>query len=88
MIRLAILVEGQTEEKFVKELLIPYFLKINIVITPITLKTKRTSSMADYKGGMVTFSKAKKELLKLIPSFDFVTTMFDYYGLKKDFPGI
>ena len=88
MVRVAILVEGQTEEQFVKQLLEPYFLGINIFVTPIILKTKRISSGADFRGGMITFSKVEKELKNLINSFDFVSTMFDYYGLDKDFPVI
>ena len=86
MIRLAILVEGQTEEKFVKQLLFVHFLKKNISVTPIILTTRREPTESNHKGGMVSFSKVKKELLQLLRSFDFVTTMFDYYGLKNDFP--
>ncbi len=86
MIRIAILVEGQTEEKFVKQLLVNEFMANGISIIPIILKTSRETSGNSYKGGYITFTKVKKELQNLLSNFDYISTMFDYYGLSHDFP--
>ncbi len=32
-------------------------------------------------------SRIKKELLSLLDNFDYVTTMYDFYGIPHDFPG-
>jgi hypothetical protein len=42
MMRVHVFVEGQTEETFVKELLYGYFLRKNIYLNPILLKTSET----------------------------------------------
>jgi hypothetical protein len=84
-----ILVEGQTEEKFIKELLVPYFENQSIYIVPIIVSTSRRKSGSKYKGGVVSFWQVKSELLKLLKdsSASMVTTMIDYYGLDNSFPG-
>lgn len=85
MKQIAILVEGQTEEQFVKRILFDYFLKKDICVEPITVKTSRTP-VCSYRGGTITFEKAKKEIQRLLtPKYDKVTTFFDYYGLECSF---
>lgn len=80
--------EGQTEESFVNGVLYPYFRKIDIYVTPIIHKTKRTS-IKSYKGGVGDYKHIKGELLKLCKNPNvFVTTMFDYYGMPSDTPFI
>ena len=90
MKKILILAEGQTEEKFLKEVLNPYLNRQNIYIIPIIISTKRTKSGLKYKGGIVKFSQVKSEILKLLKdaSASLVTTMIDYYGLNNSFPGI
>ena len=86
--RLYILCEGQTEDRFVKEILAPHLLSLNIYATPIICETKRTTGNK-YKGGVSKYSKIKAEL-KILCEGDptaFVTTMFDYYKLPSDTPG-
>ena len=76
MIRVYIVCEGSTEEKFTNSLLIPYFDQLNISITPIN------------QCGVVTYGKLKKDLQRLCkqdPSA-WVTTFIDYYGFPKDCP--
>jgi hypothetical protein len=89
MKKVFILVEGQTEEKFIKELLVPYFENKSIYIVPIIVSTSRRKSGSKYKGGVVSFWQVKSELLKLLKdsSTSMVTTMIDYYGLDNSFPG-
>jgi hypothetical protein len=86
--RLFILCEGQTEDRFVKEILYPYLLNSNIFAIPIICETKRTVGKK-YKGGVSKYSKIRDEL-EILCKGDrsaFVTTMFDYYKLPKDTPG-
>ena len=84
-----ILVEGQTEETFVKSVFNPYFLRLEVHITPIILSTKRIKSGLKFKGGVSTYQKIRKDILHILgnTSAEIVTTMFDYYGLPDDFPG-
>ena len=86
--RLHILCEGQTEDRFIKEVLAPYLLGVNIYAKSTILKTKRTANKT-YKGGVSTYSKIKSELEILCKGDPtaFVTTMFDYYKLPSDTPG-
>lgn len=88
---LHILCEGQTEERFVKEVLAPYFQQYNIYPKPILLVTSKKS---DAKGGMLSYDQAKRDLAILMKGHKdnnyehhLFTTMFDYYALPEDFPG-
>jgi len=89
MKRLYILCEGQTEEDFVRIILNPYLQNINVIAIPIICTTKRTPTRK-YKGGVSSFNKIKKELLRLCGEHpnEMVTTMFDLYALPHDTPGI
>jgi len=88
MKRVLILVEGQTEERFVKDILNPVFLPQNIVLIPTIVTTKIVRSGGRFKGGWVSYVKAKRDLQKLLCDTNAVavTTMFDFYGLPQDFP--
>lgn len=70
MVRIGISVEGTTEERFVKLVLAPYLLVKGIDITPISM------------GGDVNVHRVKSELKKIAPSFQYVTTLYDFYGFK------
>ena len=89
MKKLFILVEGQTEEKFSRELLSPYFDPMEKCLIPILYITKRVKDGPSFRGGIGSYDKVKKELLKLLrdSSAAAVSTMFDYYGLPQSFPG-
>ncbi len=84
MIRLNLLVEGQTEETFVRDVLAPYFVGQEIFITPFIVTTS-----SGHKGGVVSYAKVKPQLIKLCrgDAKAYVSTMFDLYRLPKDFPG-
>ena len=81
--------EGPTEESFINEVLYPYFFNMGIVVRPIICTTMRTTAKK-YKGGVSNYQKIKKELTILCKehSSDLVTTMFDYYAMPGDTPGI
>lgn len=70
MVRVGISVEGLTEERFIKLVLEPYLSPKDIYVTPISM------------GGDVSVDKAKSELKKIANNFDYVTTLYDFYGFK------
>lgn len=85
MTRVHIFVEGQTEETFVRDLLIPYFAPRQIYLNSILVKTS-----ASGKGGVVNYAQIKTQLERkcLEDKAAFVTTMFDLFRLPKTFPGV
>ena len=56
---LNVLCEGQTEEKFVKEVLKPYLNGFGIVVKSRLLATSRKKNA---NGGMISYQQAKKDL--------------------------
>ena len=85
MSRVLVFVEGQTEETFVRVLLVPYFSRLGIYLTPILAQTS-----PGHKGGIVSYGKVKHQLTRLCRQDQgaYITTMMDYYGLPNDFPGL
>ena len=88
--RALILVEGQTEERFVKDVLTPAFLQKDLFFSPTILVTKRVKNGPNFKGGVTTFKKFQNDAQRLLNSASgaLVTTLIDYYGLPTDFPGM
>ena len=86
MIKVLALVEGQTEEAFIKQVLLPALPKSDLV--PTLIKTRSTGA-APKKGGTVTYHDFKQQLQLLLgdTSASLVTTMIDFQGLGSDFPG-
>ena len=82
MIRVAISVEGYTEDEFTKLILVPYFRTKDIELTSVVVTTKRIKSGLKYKGGSINVKRIKNEVEKLLPNFDYVTTFYDYYGFQ------
>ena len=68
MTRLAISVEGPTEEEFVKEVLAGHLQYRGVRIQPVLLN------------GHVTIGRLASDIAKLFWSFDFVTSLVDFYG--------
>jgi Domain of unknown function (DUF4276) len=87
--RVHILVEGQTEETFVRDVLGPHLLTVEIYIQAILISTKRVKSGEKFKGGVTNYPQVRREVWNLLndSSAVAVTTMLDYYGLPDDFPG-
>jgi hypothetical protein len=89
MKRVLILVEGQTEERFVKDVLASVLAPRDIFLTPTLLVTKRVKDGPSFKGGVTHFAKFENDLRRLLTdTHAFVTTMLDYYALPQDFPGM
>ena len=70
MIRLAISVEGDTEEEFVKSILTAHLQSNGVAAMPIGL------------GGDVTVAKLASDMARLQWDFDFVTSLVDFYGFR------
>lgn len=89
MRRCLVLVEGQTEERFVKDVLDPYFLPKGLALIPTLLTTKVVKDGPNFKGGVTSYKKIRSDLQKLGRDSDaIVTTLIDYYGLPLDTPGM
>ncbi len=90
MKRVLILVEGQTEERFVKNVLRPSFWTKGMDLIPKIATTKRVKKGPDFKGGITEYQKVENDLRRLLGDTAalFVTTFIDYYGLPSDFPGM
>jgi len=87
-----ILVEGPTEEAFVKNCLGPYLLARGVYIKPIVVTTKRVLSGLKTTGGLTNGNLDKflgdlTRLLHSTPVGGIVTTLIDYYALPDNFPG-
>jgi hypothetical protein len=87
--KLFIYVEGPTEERFVKTLLVPHLQTCGIYCQPIVATTKAVFEQPVFKGGAPKYHKARKEIWKLLKDKTAVavTTMLDYYGLDSSYPG-
>jgi hypothetical protein len=83
MRRLIIIVEGQTEEEFVKEVLTPYFVENEIYsVTPIKIATSKVA-----KGGFVNYAHLKNDAIKYLREPDTLVTMFvDFFRIPTSIP--
>ena len=88
--RALVLVEGQTEERFVKDVLAPALQQKNLYLIPTLLVTKRVKNGPNFKGGATSFAKFETDVHLLFQGAGdaLVTTLIDYYGLPEDFPGM
>jgi hypothetical protein len=83
-------VEGQTEEGFVKGLLAPHLQRHSVYANVILVPHKPGARQRKHRGGIGSFA-APREIIKRKLYGDttaYTTTMFDYYGLPDDFPGL
>lgn len=80
MSRVRILVEGQTEETFVNEILGPHLNQIGVY--PYAFLFRK-------KGGSFAYQRARKEILNSLKEDTTCTctTMVDFYGMPNDWPG-
>lgn len=91
MIRLLVVVEGQTEEAFVKEVLRPHLLTHGLQRVDASLVGKvGAQKNPKSKRGGGRWSQWRKDLENHLGNLDKnlrVTTLFDLYGFPDDFPG-
>ncbi len=83
--RLFIVVEGQTEEEFVKDLMAPYLQEKGIYVYPVIIHTSK-----GHKGGFVNYVHLKNDINKLLKSQgqDVVVTTFVDFFRCPELPGM
>lgn len=83
MTRVHVMVEGQTEETFVRDVLYDHLHRRRVFLNPILLRTS-----AQGKGGVVTYGKVRWQVSRqcLSDVTAKVTTMIDLFRLPNDFP--
>lgn len=83
MIRPFVVVEGQTEESFVRSVLADVLWASNVHPTPILLGTP------GHKGGRTSYARVKRDFVVLLKQdrSAYCSTMVDLYGLGAGFPG-
>lgn len=88
--RLHILVEGQTEVAFVKRIIAPYLLQNFNIITDARAAPTSHKNGRIYRGGGSNYEHVRKDMLKWSNERqgDCFSTMFDFYGLPFNFPGM
>jgi hypothetical protein len=91
--RLHVIAEGQTEERYVNQVLVPHLGtrgENQVVANVRCVKTGRKRGR-DYRGGLLSYEKARQDILDWMKEDDnpdsFFTTMFDLYALPTEFPG-
>jgi hypothetical protein len=83
MSRVVAVVEGQTEQGFVRDVLAPVLVTRNVYLTA------RLVGKPGHKGGDCRYPRAKQDVLLLLRQEPdtVVTTMFDFYALPDSWPG-
>lgn len=83
MRRVYVVVEGLTEESFVKDVLGPVLWGHQVYLMPVILGTP------GHKGGNTNYIRVKKDILVLLKqdATACCSTMLDFYGLGNGFPG-
>ena len=76
MTRVAVSVEGQTEEEFVKSVLAEHLRGRHVEATPILVGRARGKT----GGGNVSVRRLASDMEMLCRGFDFVTSLVDFYG--------
>lgn len=84
------LVEGQSEEAFVKQTLAPWLAERGVFVqSPVVLWTKRLPAGGGFGGGVASWAQIRRNLLPLLADGDaWVSTLLDFYGLPDDVPGL
>lgn len=88
--RLHILVEGQSEEIVVTNVLEPYLRGRGWTVSQSIVATKRSASGSLHRGGVSSWAKIERELRLLLRNtdLDVLTTLFDFYAFPVDAPGM
>ena len=75
MVRVYVVVEGQTEIAFIRNLLVEPFLNLGIYLYPSLL------GKPGHKGGVISYQRAKSDIIRFLKQEHntFCTTMFDYF---------
>lgn len=90
MINLYVIVEGSSEENFIKKILAPYFANKNIFLYAECVITGKNNNGKVCKGGGNSYQLYKNHITARIKQFlprqnYYFTTMIDFYALPTDF---
>ena len=90
MKRVLIVVEGQTEERFVKTVLRPALEASHLYMAPTIVVTKVVKDGPNFKGGLRSFGQFRDHVSRVLAGSGgaLVTCFIDYYALPSDFPGM
>lgn len=83
MNRVLVVVEGSTEQTFVRNVLAPYLAAAGVMVSP------RILGRPGKKGGISGYIQARDEIISVLKEDTnrICTTMFDYYGMPESWPG-
>ncbi len=83
-VRVNLIVEGQTEETFVRDTIAVHLAQKQVYIS------HRLVKIGSGRGGLNNYATPRGDIKRWLSEDRqaFVTTMFDFYGLPKDFPGV
>jgi len=87
-VRIHVLVEGQTEKIVFDELIAAELEAVGHYPSSSIVATKKPAAGGKFRGGVTSWRQLQSEILKLVPGFDLVSTMIDYYGFPADAPGM
>jgi len=84
MTRVHVVVEGLTEESFIKDVLSQALWPRQVYLMPIIV------GPPGHKGGNPNYPRVKKDIVTLLKqdSTTYCSTMLDFYGLGEGFPGL
>lgn len=87
MTRLLVHVEGQTEERFVNEVLAPHLYERGF--RSVGARLLGNSRRRSRRGGIVSWGAARRDIVAHLKEDrgSFATTMVDYYGMPDSWPG-
>jgi hypothetical protein len=78
-----IVVEGQTEQTFIRDVLAPELAPQKIYLYPVLI------GIPGHKGGDVRFDRAKDDIGLFLKQREniYISTLFDYFRINKNWPG-
>jgi hypothetical protein len=88
--RLHLLVEGQTKEIVVNNVIEPHLRTRGWSVSQSIVTTKRPTTGPAHKGGVSSWSKLERDITLLLRNkeLNVLTTLFDYYAFPADSPGM
>lgn len=88
--RLHFLVEGQSEEIVVNNVLGPYLAERGWTVSQSIVTTRRPAGGPNHRGGVSSWTKVEREIKLLLrdSSIRVLTTLFDFYAFPPDAPGM
>jgi hypothetical protein len=86
-VRVNFIVEGQTEETFVRDVMGEPLANLGVYVAARCVETGRKHGQT-FRGGMTSYARTKRDILRWLAEDQsaYLTTMFDLYRLPADFP--